>query len=160
MLLAVACCWFARPVGESMALGVPIALLGLGIRAWAAGHLNKNQRLAVSGPYAFVRNPLYIGSLLVGVGFGIACNQGILLAGIAIVFLLWFLPVVAEEEEHIRQILPGYREYESRVPRFVPSLSPRYSSTERFDAAQYWRNREYSALGGFLLFVLILWLRL
>ncbi len=160
ILLAVACCWFARPVGKSLMLGLPVALLGLGIRAWAAGHLKKNQSLAVSGPYAFVRNPLYIGSLLGGLGFGIASNQSFVLASIVLVFLLWFLPVVGEEEDHIRKILPGYREYEARVPRFVPSLAPRYASTEKFDVALYLHNREYSALGGFLLFVLILWYKL
>ncbi len=143
-----------------MVLGVPVALIGLLIRAWAAGHLRKNQSLAISGPYAFVRNPLYIGSLIGGVGLGIAANNPLLVAAIVAVFLMWFLPVVGEEEDHIRKILPGFREYESRVPRFVPALAPRYSSSDSFDPRLYVRNREYSAFGGFVVFVLVLWLKL
>ena len=160
ILLAAAACWVARPTHGSVHAGVPIALIGLAIRAWAAGHLRKNEQLAVSGPYAHVRNPLYIGSLLAGAGFGIAANHLILLLAIIAVFLIWFLPVVRAEEDHIREILPGYREYEDRVRRFVPSLKPRYGHQEGFDFRLYMRNREYSAVVGFLAFMLILWVKL
>lgn len=160
MVLAFASCWYAQPVEQSLVRGISIALVGLAIRAWAAGHLRKNESLTVSGPYAFVRNPLYIGSLLAGVGSGLATNQLVLLVAVIAVFLLWFLPVVSEEEDHIRKILPGYSDYEARVPRFVPALAPRYASRERFDARLYLRNREYSALGGFLVFATILWIKL
>ena len=159
-LLSATACWLASPTDKSIVAGVPIVLAGLAIRAWAAGHLRKNQQLAVSGPYAHVRNPLYIGSLLAGVGFSVSANHPILLAAIVAVFLLWFLPVVGEEEDHIRKILPGYREYESRVRRFVPSLAPRYGSQLKFDIKLYVKNREYSALGGFLAFMVILWIKL
>ena len=160
MVLAFASCWYAQPVEQSLLRGISIALVGLAIRAWAAGHLRKNESLTVSGPYAFVRNPLYIGSLLAGVGSGIATNQPVLLVTVISVFLLWFLPVVGEEEDHIRKILPGYSEYEARVPRFLPALVPGYASSERFDARLYMRNREYSALGGLLVFATILWIKL
>ena len=121
---------------------MPLALAGLSIRAWAAGHLRKNQQLTVSGPYAYVRNPLYIGSLMAGTGLGISANHPFLLAAILSVFVFWFLPVVGEEEDDIRKILPGYREYESRVRRFVPSLAPRYRTRTRFDLQLNLRNRE------------------
>ncbi len=160
MVLAFASCWYAQPVEQSLLRGISIALVGLAIRAWAAGHLRKNESLTVSGPYAFVRTPLYIGSLLAGVGSGIATNQPVLLVTVISVFLLWFLPVVGEEEDHIRKILPGYSEYEARVPRFLPALVPGYASSERFDARLYMRNREYSALGGLLVFATILWIKL
>ena len=160
ILLAATACWVSRPTLGSMLAGVPIALVGLAIRAWAAGHLRKNEQLAVSGPYAHVRNPLYIGSLLAGVGLGITANHLVLLAAIVAVFLTWFLPVVREEEDHIRKILPGYAEYEGRVRRFLPSLAPQYDSDARFDPQLYMKNREFSALGGFLAFMLILWMKL
>ena len=160
IVLAIAACWLSSPTSASVLLGVPLALAGLALRAWAAGHLRKNRQLAVSGPYSYVRNPLYIGSLLAGIGLGTSANNGFLIAGILAVFLFWFLPVVTEEEDHIRKILPGYREYESRVRRFVPARSPRYESRIGFDAKLYLSNREYSALLGFAAFMLILWLKL
>lgn len=158
--LAVCACWLARPTVESLFVGWPVAFAGIALRAWAAGHLRKNQQLAVSGPYAYVRNPLYIGSLLAGLGLGICANHGILLAGILAVFLFWFLPVIGEEEDHMREILPGFREYESRVRRFVPSLTPRYESRIRFEPNLYLVNQEYSALLGFLAFILLLCFKL
>ena len=158
--LAIGACWLSNPTLESLFVGWPVAFAGIALRAWAAGHLRKNQQLAVSGPYAYVRNPLYIGSLLSAVGLGICANDAVLLAGILVVFLLWFLPVVGEEEDHIRKILPGFREYESRVRRFVPALTPRYESRIRFDPKLYLINREHSALLGFLAFILLLCFKL
>ncbi|MXY69889.1 MAG: isoprenylcysteine carboxylmethyltransferase family protein [Acidobacteriia bacterium] len=160
ILLAVAAGWLAQPTVASVVLGLPLVLAGLALRAWAAGHLRKNQQLAISGPYAHVRNPLYIGSLSAGVGFGICSAHPILLVAILVVFTAWFLPVVGEEEGHIRKILPGYREYESRVPRFVPACKPLYESSQRFEWGLYLVNREYSALLGFVGFGAVLWLKL
>lgn len=160
MALAFGACWLAVPTGESFLRGVPVALVGLAIRTWASGHLRKNQQVAVSGPYAYVRNPLYVGSLVAGIGLGISANHALVLAAIVAVFLLWFLPVVGEEESHLRKILPGFREYESRVPRFLPSLARRYASRIAFDPKLYLSNREYSALFGFAGFTAVLWLKM
>ena len=160
ILLAIAAGWLAQPTIESFALGLPLVLAGVALRGWAAGHLRKNQQLATSGPYARVRNPLYIGSLLAGVGFGICAADAVLLVAVLVVFAIWFLPVVGEEEGHIRNILPGYREYESRVPRFLPALRPRYESSQRFEWGLYLANREYSALLGFVGFTAVLWFKL
>ena len=157
ILLAIAAGWLAQPTIESFVLGSPLVLAGV---AWAAGHLRKNQQLATSGPYARVRNPLYIGSLLAGVGFGICAAHAVLLVAVLVVFAMWFLPVVGEEEGHIRNILPGYREYESRVPRFLPALRPCYESSQRFEWGLYLANREYSALLGFVGFAAVLWFKL
>ena len=160
ILLAIAAGWLAQPTVASIALGLPLVLAGLALRAWSAGHLRKNQQLATSGPYAHVRNPLYIGSLLAGVGFGICSAHAVLLFAILVVFAVWFLPVVGEEEGHIRNILSGYREYESRVPRFLPAFRPRYQSSQRFEWRLYVANREYSALLGCACFTTALWLKL
>lgn len=149
-LVAAAFLWLARPCPTSLAIGGAVGLAGVAIRAWAAGHLEKNRRLASSGPYAHTRNPLYVGTLVTGAGFAIAGAQ--LAIGLALVafFVLWYLPVVEEEESHLRKILPGYADYERRVPRIRPSLTPRVASTQPFRWEVYRRNREYQALLGYL----------
>lgn len=160
IVLAVTACALSRPTPESLLTGILIGMAGLAIRAWAAGHLRKNEELAVSGPYAHVRNPLYVGSLLAGAGLGVATAQLVLLAVIATVYLAWFLPVVREEEDHMRKILPGFVEYERRVPRFLPAVDARYDSRASFDWRLFLRNREYTALLGFATLVAILGLKL
>lgn len=150
-LVMAAYLWFARPTLTTLAAGSAIALLGLGLRAWAAGHLAKNQRLATSGPYAHTRNPLYVGTLLVGVGFAVAGAQPWIGAALVLCFILWYLPVVEEEESHLAKILAGYDDYRRRVPKLWPALSPRYSGGNTFSFALYRRNREYQALLAFLL---------
>ena len=141
--------WLAEPTGASLAVGGPVALCGLGIRAWAAGHLRKNRRLAVSGPYAYVRNPLYLGTLAAGMGFAAAGARPALGAALIAFFLALHLPVIEEEEAHLYKILEGYGEYARRVPRVVPALRARYRSETPFSAALYRQNREYEAALGF-----------
>jgi protein-S-isoprenylcysteine O-methyltransferase Ste14 len=155
--------WLARPTPVTLAAGVSIALLGLALRAWAAGHLAKNQRLATSGPYAHVRNPLYVGTLMVGAGFAVAGGRPLVGGALVLFFILWYLPVVEEEERHLAKILPGYDEYRRRVPKLWPAISARYSGGEPFRFALYRKNREYQALVAFvatlaLLVVKALWM--
>jgi hypothetical protein len=135
--------WFSRPSAESMAIGIPISLLGLALRAWAAGCLAKNRELATGGPYAYTRNPLYIGTLLVAAGLAIAARSPGLAALFAAVFLLVYLPVIQNEEQHLRQIFPEYAAYASRVPA-LPVDSAGDSAArkiESFRAALYLRNQ-------------------
>src|ERR1019366_6957171 len=100
-LIVVVFDWFSRPTPLSMAIGVPLSLLGLALRAWAAGCLAKNRQLATGGPYAYTRNPLYIGTLLVSAGLAVAsCSVGLAVLFIA-VFLLVYLPVIQNEEQQI-----------------------------------------------------------
>jgi protein-S-isoprenylcysteine O-methyltransferase Ste14 len=80
-----------------MSIGIPIGVLGLLIRGWAAGHLAKNEQLAVSGPYAHIRNPLYAGTLVVAAGIVIACRDWPVAVMFAAVFLLVYLPVIELE---------------------------------------------------------------
>ncbi len=160
IVLALLAAWLARPSAVSLEIGMAVASVGLVLRSWAAGHLRKNQELAVSGPFAYVRNPLYLGSLIAGLGLGIATARISLVLAILAVFLIWYLPVVGEEERHLRKILPGYRQYGARVPRLIPSLTPRWTSPLGFDWKLYVRNREYSAWIGFAVFVLVLWLKM
>jgi protein-S-isoprenylcysteine O-methyltransferase Ste14 len=105
-LIVVVFAWFSSPTSLSMAIGVPISLLGLALRAWAAGCLAKNRELATGGPYAYTRNPLYIGTLLVAAGLAAASRSPGLALLFAVVFLLVYLPVIQNEEQHLRKIFP------------------------------------------------------
>ena len=123
-VLVAAFLWLSKPTVTSLAVGLPVSLIGLAVRAWAAGHLEKNLALAASGPYARVRNPLYIGTLTVAAGLAIAARRWELGVLFAAVFGLVYLPVVELEEQHLRKLFPDFAEYAKRVPRLVPRFAP------------------------------------
>jgi protein-S-isoprenylcysteine O-methyltransferase Ste14 len=141
--------WFSHPDLKSLEIGVPISGCGIALRAWAAGHLAKNQRLATSGPYSFTRNPLYLGTLIAAIGLaGAARSPGLALLFTAL-FALVYLPAIELEEQHLAAILPGYKEFAARVPLLVPRWPARFGA-DRFSGALYSKNREYQALLGWL----------
>jgi len=147
-LLVATFAWFSQPTPFSLAVGLPVSLCGLALRAWAAGHLAKNAQLAQSGPYAWVRNPLYIGTLLVALGLVLASRSiglGILFAA---VFGLIYLPVIQLEEQHLRSLFPEYADYARKVPALLPR--PRLAGGPPFQPRLYLKNREYEALLGFM----------
>lgn len=148
--------FFARPVPATLAAGGAVAGLGLIVRAWAAGHIRKNQRLAVTGPYAMTRNPLYLGSFVLGLGFTIASNRLPLVAVFALLFLGIYLPVMRVESRKMIELFGDeYKRYARRVPIFLPRLTP-YKPDDantdgaEFDGSLYLRYREYNALLGAL----------
>lgn len=156
-VLVAAFLWLSEPTLQSLALGLPVSLLGLALRAWAAGHLEKNATLTVSGPYAWVRNPLYIGTLTAAAGFVIASRRWELGVLFALVFALIYLPVVELEEQHLRRLFPDFGAYAARVHRLLP-LPPREKNLKHFRFGLYKYNREYEALLGFLAGVgLLVW---
>ncbi len=114
-VLVLAFAWFSRPDLRSLALGLPVSLAGLLLRGWATGHLRKNITLAEGGPYAYVRNPLYLGTLLVAVGLVIASQRWLLAALFGGVFVLVYLPVIELEEQHLAKLFPNFRAYAERV---------------------------------------------
>jgi protein-S-isoprenylcysteine O-methyltransferase Ste14 len=156
-VLVAAFAWFSAPSPFSLAWGMPISIAGLALRAWAAGNLAKDRELATRGPYAFLRNPLYIGTLLVGMGLVAASRSvslGVVFAG---VFFLIYLPVIQLEEQHLRDIFPDYAAYARRVPSLLPRLVP-VGQAFCFEPALYWKNREYQAALGFALgAALLIW---
>jgi protein-S-isoprenylcysteine O-methyltransferase Ste14 len=139
----------SEPTIHSLGLGASVALPGMLLRGWAAGHLEKNQRLTTSGPFAHLRNPLYVGTLITGLGFAAASNHIGAGALMPAFFLLFYLPVVEEEEGHLRKLFPDYAEYETCVGKFLPSFQARYRAGKPFQWDLYLRNREYQALAGF-----------
>jgi len=148
-VLVLAFAWFSRPDLRWLAIGFPVSLAGLLLRGWATGHLEKNIRLAESGPYAYVRNPLYLGTLLVAAGLVVASRRWLLAALFAAVFVLIYLPVIELEEQHLSKLFPNFRAYSKRVPSLRPTLQP-VESEARFQWSLYIRNQEYQALLGFL----------
>ena len=148
-VLVAAFAWLSRPSAESLLSGLPVAALGLALRGWAAGHLRKNLRLAQSGPYAFTRNPLYVGTLLAAGGLAIASRRWALAALFAAVFLFVYLPVIELEEQHLRRLFPEYSVYAEYVPKLVPRWR-RERAQGRFEWAVYAKNQEYQAALGFL----------
>ena len=149
-VLVAAFAWFSRPDARSLAYGLPVSLLGLALRAWAAGHLTKNQKLSASGPYRYTRNPLYLGTLLVAAGLALATRSVGLGALFAAVFVCIYLPVIQLEQQHLRGLFPEYAAYAARVPALLPRMTPVSGGEPRtFRRALYLKNREYQAAAGF-----------
>ena len=152
-----------QPRASTLLIGGAVALPGLALRAWATGHLRKNDALATSGPYAFTRNPLYLGSFLLGVGFTIAAGRWILALAFAVLFLGIYVPVMRVESVTLAKLFgESYRRYQEAVSLFWPRLSPYRDQTAvatKFDAALYRRYREYQAAMGSLVAWLLLALK-
>lgn len=157
-VMAAAFAWFSQPTLDSIGLGVAVAVPGLLLRAWAAGHLRKNATLTTSGPYRFIRNPLYVGTLVVAMGLAAATAQPWLALLFALVFLAVYLPAITLEEQHLRSLFPDFGQYAGQVPLLFPYRRP-YPSQSRFSFAQYMHNREYEAALGFLFGVVFLVLK-
>ena len=155
-LVAALYLFFSQPARTSLAAGLPLALAGLLLRAWAAGHLAKNEALAATGPFACTRHPLYLGSLTVGAGFALAGWNLWLALLLFLYFVLFYLPVMGEEESHLRALFPEYAAYASRVPRFWPRLASGCAAAGNFRWSLYLRNREYQGLVGYMVAAAIL----
>ena len=149
-VFAVLYFWLARPTWRSIALGSVVIAPGLLIRALASGHVRKNEALATSGPYAHTRNPLYLGSLLIGVGFAVAARSEWVGIALVVMFFAIYLPVIRGEEAFLRQRFPEFEEYARRVPRMFPRLAPIATGEEPagFSMDLYLKHREYNALLG------------
>lgn len=156
-VFAAAYFWFARPTWTSLGTGFAVAAVGVLVRALASGHIRKNAALATTGPYAYTRNPLYLGSIIIAVGFIVAArNIWIGIAALAM-FAFIYLPVITAEEKYLRSAFAGYDRYASEVPRFLPRLTRYRTDAEaddgssQFSSALYLRHREYKAALGSIL---------
>jgi len=142
---------FARPGWLSLGIGGGIAVIGILIRAWASGHIRKNRELAVSGPYAYTRNPLYLGSFLLGTGFTAASGFWWIPILFCILFLGIYLPVMNVEKVDLKGLFgKAYDEYAEHVPLFFPRLTAWKKSGEKFDFQLYLNYREYRAALGLI----------
>ena len=150
--------FFARPSNWPLTIGAAVALPGLALRAWASGHLKKNEALATTGPYAYTRNPLYLGSFLIGLGFTIAAGQVLLIVVFLVMMLGIYLPVMRVESATLAELFgKKYGRYAKEVPLLFPRLSAyRKQSGHKFDLSLYLRYREYRAAIG----IVIAWMLL
>ena len=147
-LFAVFFFWRARPDCLSLAVGGAVAALGVFLRAMASGHVKKNEELATTGPYAYSRNPLYLGSIIIAIGFAIASRDLWVAVGIVVLFTLIYVPVIRSEETFLQEHFSAYREYARRVPRLLPRTLWLSGLTAGFSPALYGQHREYNALIG------------
>lgn len=149
---AVLYLWLARPTLKSILLGTIFVIAGIVIRALASGHLSKNERLATSGPYAYSRNPLYLGSLILALGFALAALSWWVAILLAVIFLAIYMPVIQAEETFLRATFPEFEGYARQVPRLLPRLTSFHRSDNGFSWELYLKHREYnSALGSAVL---------
>src|ERR1700739_44533 len=159
--------WRREPRPAAIAWSLLLVLPGLWLRAYASGYVKKNRELTQTGPYAYTRNPLYLGSILIAAGFAVALLSLPVAAMLAAMFLIIYVPVIASEERFLRKTFSDFREYCRRVPRLIPRLTPApalASQTEvssgKFSVDLYLRHREYNSfIGAALLYLSLLFLR-
>jgi protein-S-isoprenylcysteine O-methyltransferase Ste14 len=153
---AVLYLWLARPTWVFIGYGAIAIVLGLLVRALASGHVRKNEALARTGPYAYTRNPLYLGSLLIGIGFAIDARNWWIGLALAVMFFAIYVPVIVGEEKFLREKFPEFEEYARNVPRMFPRFTPYSRAGEEFGGFSielYRKHREYNALLGTLLLI-------
>jgi protein-S-isoprenylcysteine O-methyltransferase Ste14 len=156
-LLAIA---LARPRPIWLLVGLGLAVLGEALRLWASGHIEKTQRLATGGPYAHTRNPLYLGSVVMALGFGAAAGT-LGAVGVTLAYLLVFYPsVIREEARFLRDKFPDqYSIWQVDVPLFLPRLAPGGPRGSRFSWQRVRTNREWRTALALPLLVLVLYAR-
>lgn len=142
--------WRARPESWSLAVGSLVALSGVWIRAISSGHVKKNEELATSGPYAYTRNPLYFGSIVIAAGFALSALRWEIAAALVLMFAAIYIPVIQGEEQFLNQHFADYPEYCARVPRLFPRLGAGSEGQSHFSRELYLKHREYNALLGTL----------
>jgi protein-S-isoprenylcysteine O-methyltransferase Ste14 len=161
LFLAIAVVLLARPTWTSILLGVLISFFGLAIRAWASGHLRKEKTLAVSGPYCYSRNPLYIGNFLLGIGVVVGARSWWVLGLFVVYYGVFYPPIIRRERDRMRELFPQqYEEYGKKVPLFFPSIRKHLPAKGKFSWSLYKQNKEYRALQGTILIWLVLAVKL
>lgn len=159
--------WRRAPHFMAIAWSLVLVLPGLWLRGYASGYVKKNRELTQTGPYAYTRNPLYLGSILIAAGFAVALMSWPVGGMLAAMFLLIYVPVIASEERFLRSTFADFDDYCRWVPRLIPRLTPaKFSSGQtevssgKFSLDLYLRHREYNAaIGATLLYLSLLFLR-
>jgi protein-S-isoprenylcysteine O-methyltransferase Ste14 len=139
---------FAKPSKPGMMIGIILIVIGEGIRIWAAGHLQKNEALTVTGPYAYVKNPLYIGSILISTGFCILADNIYLLAASTFMFCFHYIPYKKKVEgDRLKKIFGSqFEDYDQKVPDYIPRRMPYSSQKSRWRFGNFIENSEEGIL--------------
>ncbi len=159
--------WQHAPHIAAVAWSLALVVPGLWLRAYASGYVKKNSELTITGPYAYTRNPLYLGSMLIAAGFAVALLSWPMAVVLGVGFAIIYIPVIASEERFLRATFPGFGDYCRRVPRIIPRLTAaRFGNTAEqpetgnFSLDLYLRHREYNAaIGATLLYLSLIFLR-
>ena len=159
--------WHRAPRPIAIALSLILVIPGLWLRGYAAGYVKKNRELTQTGPYAYTRNPLYLGSILIAGGFAVALLSWPVAGMLAAMFVIVYVPVIASEERFLRSTFPDFGDYCRRVPRLIPRFTPAPNEPDKtevspgkFSLELYLRHREYNAaMGATLLYLSLLFLR-
>lgn len=159
-IFAVVFVLLARPTRTSLIAGALVLLPGLLLRGFASGHVQKDKELTTSGPYAYTRNPLYLGSLILAAGFAIAARSGWVVAIMLLIFAAIYVPVIAGEERYLRKTFPAYEDYARHVPRMFPRFTRYGGQQSAYSSARYWKHREYEASIGCAIVLVILVIKL
>jgi len=147
-LFALFYLWLARPTLGSILIGGVVAVGGVLLRAAASGHVQKNEALTTTGPYAYTRNPLYLGSVIIAAGFAIASRSWWVVVGLIVLFVTIYLPVIHSEEAFLRQRFPEFADYARSVPRLLPRFRSVTRGVGTFSSQLYFQHREYNAAMG------------
>ena len=140
--------FLAKPTWKSLIAGGAVCLPGLLLRAVASGYVQKNFKLTITGPYAYIRNPLYLGSMITAVGFALAGRSLWIVLGMAIIFAAVYVPVILAEERFLREQFPEFHDYEQEVPRLLPRSRTMRTSASTFSTQLYLQHREYNSFLG------------
>ena len=152
--------WLAKPSVTSICAGAVLIVSGLAIRALASGHVRKNEQLTTSGPYAYTRHPLYLGSLIMASGFALAARSWWIALVTVLIFLIIYVPVMLAEETFLRQRFPQFEDYAGAVPRLGLRSSAFSYGQGSFSWKLYCQHREYNALVGSVAMMVVLALKL
>jgi protein-S-isoprenylcysteine O-methyltransferase Ste14 len=140
--------WRARPSWLSLLSGAVVAAMGLLIRALASGYVKKDRELTTTGPYALVRNPLYLGSIVLAIGFVVAARDFWITLALVGFFAAVYVPTIRHEEAFLRAHFPQYEHYARTVPRLLPRSCEFSGMMEGFSRSLYLRHHEYNAILG------------
>ena len=145
----------AKPSWLSLLMGILVVASGIALRAAASGHVKKNTELTITGPYAYTRNPLYLGSLCIAIGFGVAGRNPWIAVAIFVFLVMIYYPVILSEEDYLRSRFPEFGSYQARVPRLFPKFKAD-GNAGSFSRELYLQHREYNSLIGAILLTIVL----
>ena len=158
LLFVILAIVLAKPEIWAILVGVGLTIIGLGIRTWACGHLEKEKELTTSGPYRYTRNPLYFGNLLIGLGIVIASQSWWVLGCAFVVFVIFYPVIILSEKQKMEGLFPiEYATYKKHVPLFFPIYFSTWPHQDiRFHWGKYKKNKELRAIIGSALVWLLL----